>query len=40
MSRKIKNFCNNVIFKNHFVDKISKFLGNNLQFMYDFDFNT
>ena len=41
MSRKTKNFCNNIVFKNHFADKISKFLGNqNLQFMYDFDFKT
>ena len=37
MSRKTKNFCNNIVFKNHFADKISKVLGNqNLQFMYDF----
>ena len=41
MSGKTKNFCNNIIFKNHFADKISKVLGiQNLQFMYDFDFNT
>ena len=41
MLRKTENFCNNIIFKNHFANKISKVLGNqNLQFMYDFDFNT
>ena len=41
MSRKTKNFCDNIIFKKHFANKISKVLGNqNLQLMYDFDFNT
>ena len=41
MLRKTKIFCDNIIFKNHFADKISKVLRNqNLQFMYDFDFNT
>ena len=41
MSRKTKTFCSNIVFKNHFANKISKVLGNqNLQLMYDFDFNT
>ena len=41
MSRKTKKFCNNIIFKNHFANKSSKVLANqNLQFIYDFDFNT
>ena len=41
MPRKTENFCNNIIFENHFVDKNSKVLGNqNLKLMYDFDFNT
>ena len=41
MARKTKNFCNNIIFKNHFANKLSEVLGNqNLQFMYNFDFNT
>ena len=41
MSRKTENVCNNIIFKNHFANKISTVLGNqNIQFMYNFDFNT
>ena len=41
MARNNENFCDNTVFKNHFANKNSKVLGNqNLQFMYDFDFNT
>ena len=36
---KPENFCDNIIFEN-FANKNSKLLGNqNLQLMYDFDFN-
>ena len=41
MLRKTENFCDNIIFKNHLANKISKVLGDqNLQFMYVFDFDT
>ena len=41
MARKTKNFCDNIIFENHFANKNSKVLGNqNLQLMNNFDFNT
>ena len=41
MSRKTENFCDNIILKTNFADKISKVLGNqNLQLKYNFDFNT
>ena len=41
MLRKTKNFCDNIVFKNHLANKISKVLGDqNLQFMYVFDFDT
>ena len=40
MARKTENFWNNIVFKNYFADNNSKVLGNqNLQLMYDFDFN-
>ena len=40
MARKTENFCDNIIFKNHFANNNSKVLGNqNLQLMYDFDLN-
>ena len=40
MARKTKNFCNDIIFKNHFANNNTKVLGNqNLLLMYNFDFS-